>query len=345
MIPARKEEGLSQKKHDPFGMLLVGRNWEGGSEYRFGFNGKESDKETYGEANIYDYGFRIYNPRLGKFLSVDPLSKSYAYYTPYQFAGNTPIQAIDLDGLEEFIIHFETFRNSKGETILYKVNHRYLTPAERGNHNPSTFMIDNTSPASSIITTKYDKKYMQNHSEAYGSSETTIMENQAYNRAINQFRKDGGNLGQTYTQFGSDILQLNTTIYFDTDQGMNSSEVEEAFNISSEETQLAIDNIVGALLYDKSATLNIEGLASPKATNLKKTVSTLDTKNNEALAIKRAESTRDFIIKFAADNYGAVITTERFNLTSKISNSDSSGSTSSNLSTDRAANITLKNTE
>ena len=51
MIPARKEEGLSQKKHDPFGMLLVGRNWEGGSEYRYRFNGKESDKETYGEAN------------------------------------------------------------------------------------------------------------------------------------------------------------------------------------------------------------------------------------------------------------------------------------------------------
>ncbi len=100
MIPARKEEGLSQKKHDPFGMLLVGRNWEGGSEYRYRFNGKESDKETYGEANIYDYGFRIYNPRLGKFLSVDPLSKSYAYYTPYQFSGNELISKVELEGLE-----------------------------------------------------------------------------------------------------------------------------------------------------------------------------------------------------------------------------------------------------
>ena len=27
-------------------MLLAGRNWEGGSEYRYGFNGKESDRET-----------------------------------------------------------------------------------------------------------------------------------------------------------------------------------------------------------------------------------------------------------------------------------------------------------
>jgi len=49
---------------------------------------------------IQDYGFRIYNPSIGKFLSVDPLTKSYPFYTPYQFAANTPIQAIDLDGLE-----------------------------------------------------------------------------------------------------------------------------------------------------------------------------------------------------------------------------------------------------
>jgi len=39
----------------------------------------------------YDYGFRIYNPSIGKFLSVDPLAREYAYYSPYHFAGNTPI--------------------------------------------------------------------------------------------------------------------------------------------------------------------------------------------------------------------------------------------------------------
>jgi len=48
----------------------------------------------------YDYGFRIYDSRVGKFLSVDPLRKSYPMYTPYQFAGNEPIAAIDMDGLE-----------------------------------------------------------------------------------------------------------------------------------------------------------------------------------------------------------------------------------------------------
>lgn len=33
-------------------------------------------------------------------MSVDPLSPKYAMLTPYQFASNTPIWAIDLDGLE-----------------------------------------------------------------------------------------------------------------------------------------------------------------------------------------------------------------------------------------------------
>ncbi len=34
-------------------------------------------------------------------LSVDPLTKSYPWYTPYQFAGNNPVKFIDLDGLEQ----------------------------------------------------------------------------------------------------------------------------------------------------------------------------------------------------------------------------------------------------
>ncbi|MCU0391428.1 MAG: hypothetical protein MUE81_09945 [Thermoflexibacter sp.] len=37
-----------------------------------------------------------------RFLSIDPLARQFPYYSPYQFAGNTPIQAIDLDGAEPF---------------------------------------------------------------------------------------------------------------------------------------------------------------------------------------------------------------------------------------------------
>lgn len=70
------------------------------TNYRYGFNGKELDKET-SSTSTYDYGFRIYSPALGRFLSVDPLFKSYPWYTPYQFAGNKPIAFVDIDGKEE----------------------------------------------------------------------------------------------------------------------------------------------------------------------------------------------------------------------------------------------------
>ena len=93
-------EVLSQNDYYPFGMMQPGRKYEASGTYRYGFNGKEMDNEVSGQGNQYDYGFRIYDPRLGKFLSVDPIANSYPWWTPYQFAGNTPIQAIDLDGEE-----------------------------------------------------------------------------------------------------------------------------------------------------------------------------------------------------------------------------------------------------
>ena len=85
-------------------MLMPGRHYSNGDlEYRYAFNGKEKDSEWSTGAK-YDYGFRIYDGRLGKFLSVDPLSPNYPMLTPYQFASNTPIMAIDLDGLEAKVV-------------------------------------------------------------------------------------------------------------------------------------------------------------------------------------------------------------------------------------------------
>jgi len=81
-------------------MSMPGRRYVYDNTYRYGFNGKENDNEVKGEGNQQDYGMRIYDPRLGRFLSVDPLTSSYPFYTPYQFAGNVPIKFIDLDGLE-----------------------------------------------------------------------------------------------------------------------------------------------------------------------------------------------------------------------------------------------------
>jgi len=82
--------------------------------YRYGYNGKENDQES----GLQDYGFRIYNPGLGRFWSVDPLSKTFPWYTPYQFAGNKPIWAIDLDGAEEKIVSEKLNDNEQFKSLL-----------------------------------------------------------------------------------------------------------------------------------------------------------------------------------------------------------------------------------
>lgn len=92
-------EIMSAQDYYPFGMLQPGRNYNVGT-YRYGFNGKENDNDEKGEGNQQDYGMRIYDPRLGRFLSVDPLTKEYPELTPYQFASNRPIDGVDLDGEE-----------------------------------------------------------------------------------------------------------------------------------------------------------------------------------------------------------------------------------------------------
>jgi RHS repeat-associated protein len=97
--------------------MLVPNRHESSPEYRYGFNGKEKDDEVKGEGMQYDYGFRIYDPRIGRFLSEDPLFRSYAWYTPYQFAGNRPINSIDLDGLEEYS-SFEAYKLHNGDAAL-----------------------------------------------------------------------------------------------------------------------------------------------------------------------------------------------------------------------------------
>ncbi len=89
----------------------------GNDVYRYGFNGKENDNDVKGEGNQQDYGMRIYDPRLERFLSEDPLTTSYPNLTPYQFASNSPIAGIDMDGGEFKVYHLINVEEN-GQTKL-----------------------------------------------------------------------------------------------------------------------------------------------------------------------------------------------------------------------------------
>ena len=116
---------ISYTDYYPFGMKMPGRSLNTG-DIRFGFNGKEKDQQGEFGNTTYDYGFRIYNPTLGRFMSVDPLTKSYPMLTPYQFASNTPIQAIDMDGLESRDFRHAAIGQQMGRATITSQNYDEL---------------------------------------------------------------------------------------------------------------------------------------------------------------------------------------------------------------------------
>ena len=89
--------------YDPFGMITVGRNWEVGSEYRYGFQGQESNFMTYGENNLISFCYRFTDTRLGRFFSVDPIAVKYPFNSPYSFSENCLIACFELEGLESHL--------------------------------------------------------------------------------------------------------------------------------------------------------------------------------------------------------------------------------------------------
>lgn len=69
-------------------------------DYRYGFQGQEVDKDIFGKYSAVSFKYRIHNPAIGKFLSVDPLAPEYPWNSTYAFAENRVIDGIDLEGLE-----------------------------------------------------------------------------------------------------------------------------------------------------------------------------------------------------------------------------------------------------
>lgn len=74
----------------------MGIEKQGSPDHKFQYNGKEKQQEL--GLNWHDYGARMYDAQIGRWHVVDPLAENYFSLTIYQYAGNTPVNAIDTDG-------------------------------------------------------------------------------------------------------------------------------------------------------------------------------------------------------------------------------------------------------
>jgi|GEM_PF-2485278 len=89
-----------------------------GVSYRFGFNHamawqvpKENDNEVKGTGNSVDFGARMYDSRLGRWLSLDPLQTKYPSLSPYQFCANSPVLLIEIGG--KWFVKFDNAEDPK----------------------------------------------------------------------------------------------------------------------------------------------------------------------------------------------------------------------------------------
>jgi len=93
--------------------------------YRFTFNGMEKDDEIKGIGNSLDFGARIYDSRLGRWMSVDPLAAKYPSWSPYSAFRNNPILYVDPDG-KEWVNAFDAVVAQKEKAFLDNPNSNKL---------------------------------------------------------------------------------------------------------------------------------------------------------------------------------------------------------------------------
>jgi RHS repeat-associated protein len=88
---------VQENHYDPWGLSLplnVDTEKGGSPTDRFKFIDRESQRET----NWIDLQARFYDPQIGMFLAVDPLTEGQDAFSPYHYSFNNPIRYSDPDG-------------------------------------------------------------------------------------------------------------------------------------------------------------------------------------------------------------------------------------------------------
>ncbi len=111
---------LSSSDYYPYGMVMPKSDYSS-SDYRYGYQGMEKDNEIKDGGNSYDFGARFLDPRVGRWLSLDPKAEKFPSESPYSAMANNSINYVDPDGKEpEFFLKL-TLKGGPTAGVKFKI--------------------------------------------------------------------------------------------------------------------------------------------------------------------------------------------------------------------------------
>ncbi|MBT9485710.1 RHS repeat-associated core domain-containing protein [Sediminibacterium sp.] len=104
---------LEETHYYPFGLTMGGvssKALNNTPENKFKYNGKEEQRKEFADGSgleLLDFGWRLYDPQIGRFFTQDAYAEKYDYLTPYHYTGNNPANYMEAAG-DSIFIHWNS---------------------------------------------------------------------------------------------------------------------------------------------------------------------------------------------------------------------------------------------